>query len=100
MRPVILEHALLPVRPGQEGSFESALAQALPIISAMPGCLSVKVSRCVEQPSTYLLLVEWETLEHHTKGFRGSQPYEEWKNLLHHFYDPFPDVLHFSSLPT
>jgi heme-degrading monooxygenase HmoA len=47
-------------------------------------------------PSRYLLLVSWERLEDHTEGFRKSPEYEEWRRLLHHFYDPFPTVEHFS----
>ena len=42
--------------------------------------------------------VDWETLEHHTVGFRGSAVYLEWKALLHHFYDPFPVVEHFTTV--
>lgn len=93
---MILEHAPLPVRPGLESEFLAAFAEARPIIAGMPGCRSVRLSRCVEQPSLFLLLVEWDTLEHHTEGFRGSAEYERWKALLHHFYDPFPTVLHFA----
>jgi heme-degrading monooxygenase HmoA len=43
-------------------------------------------------------LVQWQTLEAHTEGFRGSAGYEEWRRLLHHFYDPFPSVQHFESV--
>ena len=58
------------------------------------------MSRCLEQPSTFLLLVEWETLEAHTVGFRNSDAYQEWRSLLHHFYDPFPLVEHFETVVT
>jgi hypothetical protein len=34
-------------------------------------------------------------LEDHTIGFRQSAAYQEWRKLLHHFYDPFPVVEHF-----
>jgi heme-degrading monooxygenase HmoA len=47
-----------------------------------------------------LLLVEWESLEAHTQGFRGSAAYEEWRRLLHHFYEPFPVVEHFEPVAT
>jgi heme-degrading monooxygenase HmoA len=95
---VIIEHALLPVIPGREADFEDAMRRATAFISATPGFLSIKLSRCVEQPSTYLLIVEWERLEDHTEGFRGSEQYQHWRELLHHFYDPFPEVVHFSSI--
>ncbi|MET0318223.1 MAG: antibiotic biosynthesis monooxygenase [Rhodococcus fascians] len=93
---MILEHALLHVAPARSEEFETAFAHAKSIISAMPGFMNLRLSRGVEQPGVYLLLVEWETLEAHTEGFRGSAEYQEWKALLHHFYDPFPVVEHFS----
>ena len=95
---MILEHALLPVIPGRETEFESAFARARPIISSMPGFVDLALSRCLERPSTYLLLVHWNELTDHTEGFRGSAEYQQWKTLLHHFYDPFPTVEHFAEL--
>jgi len=92
---MILEHALLPVRPGREEEFVAAFDEAKHIISSMPGFRGLTLSRCVERAGTFLLLVEWETLEDHTDGFRGSPEYQEWRRLLHHFYEPFPDVEHF-----
>ena len=95
---VILEHAVLPVRPGKESDFLEAFGAAKQIIASMTGFHRLKLSRCIEQPSTFLLLVEWETLEDHTQGFRSSAEYREWRRLLHHFYDPFPVVEHFKEL--
>jgi heme-degrading monooxygenase HmoA len=92
---MILEHALLPVKPGREEEFVATFDEAKRIISSMPGFISLSLSRCQERPSTFLLLVEWETLEDHTEGFRGSDEYQEWRRLLHHFYEPFPVVEHF-----
>jgi heme-degrading monooxygenase HmoA len=97
---VILEHALLPVTPGQEADFERAFATARDIISAVPGLRKLTLSRCLERPGGYLLLVEWDRLEDHTEGFRGSPAYEDWRALLHHFYDPFPVVEHYVTVLT
>jgi heme-degrading monooxygenase HmoA len=93
---MILEHAVLDVIPGQEDSFEQAFQKARPIISSVPGFHSLRLSQCVERPNRYLFLVEWERLEDHMEGFRGSDQYDEWRHLLHHFYDPFPLVEHFA----
>jgi len=93
---MIIEHAVLEVTHGREEEFEGAFDTAAPLIATSPGFASLRLSRCVEQPSRYLLLVEWESLEDHTEGFRGSDRYQEWRQLLHHFYDPFPTVEHFA----
>lgn len=95
---MILEHALLPVVPGREADFETAFAEARTIIAAMPGFRRLTLSRCLERPSGYLLLVEWETVEDHIEGFRGSPGYQRWRELLHHFYEPFPVVEHFTTV--
>ena len=92
---MILEQAVLDVRPGRADDFEQAFSRATAIISAVPGFRRLTLSRCVERPDTYLLLVQWNTLEDHTEGFRGSPQYQEWRRLLHHFYDPFPTVEHY-----
>ena len=97
---MILEHALLHVKPGQEPHFESAFARARTIIATMPGFGRLTLSRGIEEPGTYLLLVEWDRLEDHTEGFRGSAEYQQWRELLHHFYDPFPTVDHYQPVLT
>jgi heme-degrading monooxygenase HmoA len=94
---MILESALLDVKAGEEAAFESAIRQARPLIAATPGFRSIAVRRCIETPNRYLLLVEWDSLEDHTVGFRQSARYEAWRALLHRFYDPFPQVEHFDA---
>jgi heme-degrading monooxygenase HmoA len=42
--------------------------------------------------------VWWETLKDHTEGFKKSADYQEWRRLLHHFYDPFPNVEYYASI--
>jgi heme-degrading monooxygenase HmoA len=92
---MILEHAILPIRAGSEAEFEAAFAAAQPLIRVQPGFRSLSLSRSFESPTQYLLLVEWDSIEAHTRGFRTSREYQDWKKLLHPFYDPFPVVEHF-----
>ena len=95
---MILEVAILDIKPGTESDFEAAFALARKIISSMPGYISHELQHCLEKTNRYILLVSWETLEHHTVGFRESLEYQEWRSLLHHFYDPFPVVQHYESV--
>jgi heme-degrading monooxygenase HmoA len=93
---MVLEVAILDVKPGQEVRFEGDFAVASRCISTINGYLSHELHRCLEKPNRYILLVRWETLEAHIEGFRKSPQYLEWKRLLHHYYDPFPTVEHYS----
>ncbi|TRN24610.1 antibiotic biosynthesis monooxygenase family protein [Vibrio furnissii] len=92
---MILEVAILDVKPEQEAQFEQSFAKAQQIIASMAGYVSPQLQRCLENPSRYILLVNWQTLEAHTEGFRQSAEYQQWRALLHHFYDPFPTVEHY-----
>ena len=95
---MILEIATLTIRPGQSTDFESAFQNAQAIISSMPGYLGHELQKCVEQDHHYVLLVRWRSLADHEEGFRQSPRYQEWRRLLHHYYDPFPTVLHYAKV--
>lgn len=92
---MILEVAIMQVKPGQQNNFESSFRKASKIISQMRGYLSHELQKCVEIDNKYILLVRWENIKDHTIGFRQSEQYQEWKSLLHHYYDPFPTVEHY-----
>lgn len=92
---MIREVAILNVRTGQEAAFEQAMRRARPLIEASPGFGKLELRRCAEVRNRYLLLVDWQRIEDHTEGFRQSSRYQEWRALLHHFYDPFPTVEHY-----
>ncbi len=97
---MILEVAILDVKPGRSAAFEAAFAEASTIIAGMPGCLGHELQACIERPDRYLLLVRWRRLEDHTEGFHSSPDYQRWKALLHHFYNPFPMVEHYRAVFT
>lgn len=97
---MIVEHALLPIRPGLESQFEAAMEEAKSIIAASPGFRSLTVSRGIESPTSYLLLVEWDSVRDHELGFRASPAYEDWREALHRFYEPFPVVEHYEPIVT
>ncbi|MEH2415099.1 antibiotic biosynthesis monooxygenase family protein [Nostoc sp.] len=95
---MILEVVMLHVKPGLESDFEATFKKASTIISSIKGYLSHELHRCIEVKGKYLLLVRWETLESHTVGFRNSAEFQEWKKLLHHFYEPSPIIEHFEEI--
>ena len=92
---MFIEHAVLHVTNGTIEEFEAAFAKAKLIIAAAKGCQGITLAKCVEEPHDYLMEIRWDTLEDHLEGFRNSPAFDEWRKLLHHFYDPKPDIKHF-----
>lgn len=97
---MILEVAILRVKPGTINEFESSFRKASRIISSMKGYIHHELHKCVEEDLKYILLVKWRSITDHEVGFRKSPEYEEWKALLHHYYEPFPDVEHYVQIRT
>jgi heme-degrading monooxygenase HmoA len=95
---MILETAILNVKVGQAEQFENDFKLAQSYIQSISGYIKHSLHKCIEKENQYILLVEWETLESHTIGFRESDVYLKWKALLHHYYEPFPEVLHYNFL--
>ncbi|MCR8845635.1 antibiotic biosynthesis monooxygenase [Paenibacillus sp. SC116] len=95
---MILEVAILPIKPNLNNEFESAFKDASKIIKRMKGYISHELQKCMEEDNKYILLVKWEKLEDHTIGFRESAEYQDWKSKLHHFYNPFPVVEHYTNI--
>lgn len=95
---MILEAVFLYVKPELAIQFESDFIKASQYISSIQGYLGHRLEKCVEVENKYLLLVDWNTLEDHTIGFRSSEAYLEWKIILHHYYELFPIVEHFETV--
>ena len=92
---MILEVAVLYIKTGEEPAFEKDFSVAGKFIASAEGYISHSLRKCIEQDHKYLLLVEWKALEDHTRGFRGSESYKKWKEILHDYYEPFPVVEHY-----
>ena len=74
-----------------------AFLESLPvkIITAADGCGGAEVRQQLEDPATFLLLVQWETVAAHMEGFRNSEGFQRWRTLTHPFYVTTPVVTHF-----
>jgi len=96
---MVLEHALIDLRPGTAEAFEAALAEARAVIGASPGFVSLRLHRGIETPERYLLLVEWDTLDAHVTGFRESEAFTAWRALIGPFFASPPDVVHYGLPP-
>ena len=92
---MILEHVLIEVAAERSDDYLAAFAEARPLVLRQPGCRSCRLLPRLEGGGNFLLLIEWEQVEDHTKGFRRSADYRRWSELLHPFYDVFPTVNYF-----
>lgn len=95
---MILEVADIRITPGREAEFEQAVHLGIQtVIAKATGFRGYRVQHGIESPDRYLLLLEWDTLEDHTVGFRGSSAYGEWRSIVSGFFAKAPFVEHFAA---
>ncbi len=96
---MVLELALIDIREGREEEFAAAYAEAYPIVATSPGCRSVRMTRGVETPTRFVLLVEWDSVDAHLDNFRATERFTRWRALIGPYFDGAPRVEHFIDVP-
>jgi heme-degrading monooxygenase HmoA len=98
---MVLEIADIAVLPGTEEEFAAAVREGIRYVSDTPGFRNARLTRCIETPGRFVLLIEWDSVEAHTVGFRNSENYGRWRSHIGPFLDGAPRVEHFDevSLP-
>jgi heme-degrading monooxygenase HmoA len=92
---MVLELATIDIKPETYKEFEINLEKAQHIISQSKGYISHQFQRCIEQENRYVLLIRWQTIEDHTKGFRESELFTAWRALIGPFFETMPMVQHY-----
>ena len=92
---MILERAEIPVKPGQEEAFAAMMNQrGCAILGNAQGCHSLRLGRGVENPGTFILLLEWDSVEHHV-ALTKTPAFEEFKQLAGPFFAGPSNMEHF-----
>jgi heme-degrading monooxygenase HmoA len=95
---MIVEVVMAEVRPSTEADYVSAFREASTHLRTVPGYVTHDLRRSLETPHRFGFTITWESVEAHMVGFRNSPQYQQWKRLLHRFYDPFPVVEHYETI--
>lgn len=96
---MVLEVALIDVVAGQEDEFAAAYAKGHPVLAGTPGCRSVRMTRGIESPGRFVLMVEWESVAAHEENFRATERFITWRSLIGPYFAKPPLVEHFTDVP-
>jgi heme-degrading monooxygenase HmoA len=96
---MVLEVALIDVVPGQEDAFAAAYAEGHGVLAGTPGLRSVRMTRGIESPSRFVLLVEWDSVAAHEENFRATERFTTWRSLIGPYFAAPPVVEHFTDVP-
>ena len=96
---MVLEVALIDVRPGEEDAFAAAYRVAHATLAGTPGCRSIRMTRGIESSSRFVLLVEWDSVEAHHDNFRRTERFTIWRGHIGSYFAHPPLVEHFVDVP-
>ncbi|MDE1896404.1 MAG: antibiotic biosynthesis monooxygenase [Rhodospirillales bacterium] len=91
---MVTEFALIEVKPGMEKAFIEGAAKSRPAFLVAEGCFGMGVQRSIEEPTKFLLIVQWESVEAHMVTFRQSPAFAEWRGNVSHCFAVPPVVWH------
>ena len=94
---MVLEVAVFDIQPGHEEAFISAYGQARALVTSTPGCSTVRMTRGIETPTRFVLLVEWSSVDAH-QAFRDSERFPQWRALIGPHFNTPPLVEHYSDV--
>jgi heme-degrading monooxygenase HmoA len=96
---MILEVADITIPAGKNAEFEAAIERGVrTVVGQAQGVRSFQVQKGIESPERYLLMIQWDTLEAHTVGFRQSPLFAQWRAIVGPFFAKPPVVEHFEQL--
>ena len=81
--------------PAQDRAFVEAYTRAQAHLAASPHCLAYRLSRCVKDPSRFVLTIHWESAEGHTSGFRRSEHFPPFYALVAPFFGQIEEMEHY-----
>jgi quinol monooxygenase YgiN len=90
---MIVEIALLTAKPGLEDQLREGLRAARPVIARAPGYLGSVFHQGINEPGSFVLRIEWETLDAYAESFRQIPLLTEWRSHFYHLLAGPPKVM-------
>jgi heme-degrading monooxygenase HmoA len=91
---MVIEVAHIHITAGLEDEFVAAYRAARSILATTPGALSVRMTRGIESPNEFILLVEWDSVDAHLQNFRATDRFVQWRAAIGPFFSSPPDTVH------
>jgi len=95
---MVLEIADIAVKPGTADEFADAVRAGIRYVADTPGFRNARLTKGVESPGRFVLIIEWDSVEAHTVGFRESENFARWRSHIGPFLDGNPRVEHFDEV--
>ncbi|MCA5892272.1 antibiotic biosynthesis monooxygenase [Isoptericola sp. NEAU-Y5] len=94
-----VEYVRYAIDPDRAEEFERAFARAATPLRQSPYCRTFDLSRCVEEPSSYVLRIVWTSADDHLEKFRRSPQFRQFFGEVRGFVDSMTEMRHYEPVP-
>lgn len=95
---MVVEYIRYRIDADRREAFERAYSRAAASLGASSHCLAYEIARGIEDPGTYIVRIEWDSVEGHEQGFRKSSDFGEFFSAVKPFFDDIEEMRHYQSL--
>ena len=92
---MIVEYIRYQIPADQSEAFEATYARAAVPLNRAPQCVDYELSRCVDEPESYILRIVWTSATDHTSGFRGSANFTEFLAEIRPYIPAIQEMRHY-----
>lgn len=95
---MIVEYLRYTVEPERADAFVDAYRAASEPLMASPYCTAFELTRCVEDPTKFILRIEWTSAKDHLEGFRHSEEFKAFFASVKPFFQAIEEMRHYEQL--
>ena len=92
---MIVEYVRYVIPSERSEAFERAYFAAQTPLAQSEHCLGYELTRCVDDPSRYVLRIEWDSAEGHLAGFRTSPQFVTFLAAIRPFVNDIEEMRHY-----
>ncbi|MCP9486703.1 MAG: antibiotic biosynthesis monooxygenase [Gaiellaceae bacterium MAG52_C11] len=94
---MIVEYTRYTIAPERREAFEAAYGEAAKALEESKHCQRYELTRCSEEPTRYVLRIEWDSVEGHLQGFRGSTDFRNFLGAVQPFFNDIEEMRHYEA---
>lgn len=90
-----IEYIRYTIDAGRHDRFVEDYREAVEYLQASRYCLGYELSQGEEEPSNFILRIEWTSTEDHLQGFRKSQDFPKFLACIRAYYNDIQEMKHY-----